>query len=171
MSSFYSGAKRKTIKNAYASGLRRCPCCNIQLVWKDARQGKVSQRNLATIDHIVPKSIGGSHNQENMYIMCRACNEERGTDNFIVFLIASGVSKTLAEDLFNRAVMITIQTKIFAQFTTGGAYSDTREALDKKRRNINSIIQLHREYYGDYLPQFAILQQFVQPQGKPHDNQ
>jgi len=35
-------------------------------------------RNL-TIDHIVPKSRGGLNDEENLQLLCKTCNDEKGT--------------------------------------------------------------------------------------------
>lgn len=34
-------------------------------------------REQVTIDHLRPKSKGGSHNLENLRIACKSCNEKR----------------------------------------------------------------------------------------------
>ena len=31
-----------------------------------------------TVDHIMPISLGGSHEQENLWLACRSCNEFKG---------------------------------------------------------------------------------------------
>ena len=42
-------------------------------------------RNL-TIDHIVPKSIGGTDHIENLWLLCGACNSSKGTKSQVEFL-------------------------------------------------------------------------------------
>ena len=42
-------------------------------------------RNL-TIDHIVPKSIGGTGHIENLWLLCGACNLSKGTNSQVEFL-------------------------------------------------------------------------------------
>jgi 5-methylcytosine-specific restriction endonuclease McrA len=49
------------------SGNPTCHYCNRPL-----RDG------LATLEHIVPKSLGGSNDDANCVIACRRCNNERG---------------------------------------------------------------------------------------------
>jgi 5-methylcytosine-specific restriction endonuclease McrA len=44
-----------------------CDCCGYHL-------------NL-TIDHIVPKSSGGKSNKENLRILCKPCNNLKGSKN------------------------------------------------------------------------------------------
>ena len=52
----------------------KCPSCNKQI------QNK--HRNLLdsymTVDHIVPKSLGGTDNIDNLRPLCRDCNNKRG---------------------------------------------------------------------------------------------
>lgn len=35
----------------------------------------------ATIDHLVPKSAGGSNELPNLVLACRACNQAKGSHN------------------------------------------------------------------------------------------
>ena len=39
---------------------------------------KQGLRNSATIDHVVPQSVGGSHHSENLEIACALCNGIKG---------------------------------------------------------------------------------------------
>jgi 5-methylcytosine-specific restriction endonuclease McrA len=34
------------------------------------------------IDHIVPKALGGSDNEENLWLACRLCNAYQGTQTY-----------------------------------------------------------------------------------------
>jgi 5-methylcytosine-specific restriction endonuclease McrA len=61
--------KKNSLISAFDAGVRRCPICNVQLVWKSNTDSV--QSNLATVDHIVPKSVGGSDTLGNMFVMCR----------------------------------------------------------------------------------------------------
>jgi len=51
-----------------------CPLCGVKMV----NRGKCDLPNFATIDHIVPKSRGGTSNIENLRLICRKCNNKRG---------------------------------------------------------------------------------------------
>lgn len=100
---------------AYDSGVRRCPCCNVQLVWK-ANIDNV-QKNLATVDHIVPKSIGGTMHQDNLFVMCKKCNSNRGDQCFVSYLTKHNYSKFKAEEIYKKAHVATLQGIIYSQFT------------------------------------------------------
>lgn len=53
-----------------------CPECGKKMSIKNPR-GKASYM---TIDHIVPKSLGGTNNIENLRGLCKDCNAKRGND-------------------------------------------------------------------------------------------
>jgi hypothetical protein len=61
----------------------KCSCCGIvpkYIVYKNqALQIIVENNNFLTLDHIIPKSEGGSDCVENMQIMCRFCNGRKGS--------------------------------------------------------------------------------------------
>lgn len=40
---------------------------------------KCGSQNKLTVDHIIPKSQGGSNHLENMQILCATCNREKGS--------------------------------------------------------------------------------------------
>ena len=65
-----SAAKR----SARAAGLEHCPLCHVRLTW-DA--GLLPSSPEA--DHIVPHSRGGSDAPENIQIICRRCNQRKGS--------------------------------------------------------------------------------------------
>lgn len=152
--------KKTTISVAYENGLRRCPCCNVQLTWR-ARRERL-QDNLATVDHIVPRSIGGADTHENMFVMCFKCNRTRGVQCFVDFVTSRGVSKSYAESIYRKAHVASLQCIIYAQFTQ---IIDNRKDIlktNKKRRNsIRSVVRNYTNYFGDYLPEFELLKQMV----------
>jgi len=41
--------------------------------------------DLATLDHVVPRSSGGPLHRDNLVLACSACNNERGTIGAEVF--------------------------------------------------------------------------------------
>lgn len=60
------------VSNAEIADLRRsrktCPNCGCRF----------SSRNPATIEHIIPLSLGGTHTRDNLRLWCRSCNSSRG---------------------------------------------------------------------------------------------
>lgn len=38
----------------------------------------IESREAATIDHVIPTALGGSHNDENLRTACRPCNSTKG---------------------------------------------------------------------------------------------
>lgn len=45
-----------------------------------AHCGKIIKKGTFTIDHFVPKSFLGTLNIENLFPLCRECNEDRGNE-------------------------------------------------------------------------------------------
>ena len=70
----------------WSMGQRRCHCGR-QLVWSGL--GK----NRATIEHIIPKSKGGTLALKNTLIVCRDCNQKRGTKDFTCWTAGSRFPK------------------------------------------------------------------------------
>lgn len=53
-----------------------CPYCGIGMWWPSKDAVRDSSRE-ATLDHIVPRSWGGSHAVENLRLCCKLCNAGR----------------------------------------------------------------------------------------------
>lgn len=88
MSSKRSGrsksARRKVKINLwYDNGQRRCHCCCVQLNWTG------NYKNSATIEHMIPKSRGGTLEAINILIMCYRCNAARGNIDWIEWITTS----------------------------------------------------------------------------------
>lgn len=47
---------------------------------KQVYRGHADRSLLATIEHVVPLALGGSHRKENMAIACYPCNHNRGKE-------------------------------------------------------------------------------------------
>lgn len=155
MASFKQVARTKAFEN----GITRCPCCKVQLMWKPSLP-KI-QKNFATVDHIVPNSIGGSDSVRNMFVMCRSCNEKRGNTCFVNFVTSHGVSKSYAEEIYRDAHVETLQRMIAAQFTQNESSALTKKINKKRRENIKKIVRNYVDYFGDYLPVFELLEKIL----------
>jgi hypothetical protein len=143
--------KKAALNAAYASGLRRCPCCNAQLVWK-ANVGNI-QKNLATVDHMVARSIGGPDTSDNMFVMCRQCNEDRGNQCFVTFVTNCDYSKTEAEALYKKAHIASVRHLISMLM------NQVQDKTERKKfkNKIKMVVQNYRKYFKDYLPEFDLL--------------
>jgi 5-methylcytosine-specific restriction endonuclease McrA len=60
-----------------------CVYCGVRTVRR--RPGLHRAADLATLDHVVPKSQGGPLTAENVVLACRACNNARGTEDAEAF--------------------------------------------------------------------------------------
>jgi 5-methylcytosine-specific restriction endonuclease McrA len=49
--------------------------------------------DLATLDHVVPRSLGGPLHRDNIALACSACNNERGTMDAEAFGVLKAASK------------------------------------------------------------------------------
>jgi 5-methylcytosine-specific restriction endonuclease McrA len=67
----------RLFNDVFARDEGRCVYCGIPA----RRPGRGVKRapDLATLDHVVPKSFGGPLNRDNIVLACSACNNERGT--------------------------------------------------------------------------------------------
>lgn len=61
----------------YNLGQRRCHCCGVQLNWCG------DFKNSATIEHLVPKSQGGTLAIPNVLVVCGDCNKARKNKDYI----------------------------------------------------------------------------------------
>lgn len=143
--------KKSALTVAYKNGLRRCPCCNVQLVWKSNINDV--QKNLATVDHMVAKSFGGADNSDNMFVMCRRCNEARGNACFVTFVVEHGYSKLEAEELYRRAHLASVRHVL------QNLMNQTQNGTERKKykNKIKAIVKNYRKYFDDFLPEFDLL--------------
>ena len=143
--------KKTALVNAYQSGVRRCPCCNVQLVWKSNTERP--QVNLATIDHIVPKSIGGANTVDNLFVMCRKCNCDRGNKCFVEFVTGRGVSKLEAEKLYKNAHLVSVRGILYNMMVQMQTTAHRKMYVGQ----IKQVVRNYRKYFNDYLPEFDLL--------------
>ena len=106
--------RKTTLRIAYEEGIRRCPCCNVQLVWRS--NPTRPQVNLVSIDHIVPVSHGGVNTHDNYFVMCRKCNEKRGNKCFVEFVTDRGFNEKRAKEIYYAALVATIRGSISKAF-------------------------------------------------------
>lgn len=145
--------KTTALRAAYSNGLRRCPCCDVQLVWKSYTPKP--QKNLATVDHMVPVSIGGGNSVDNMFVMCRDCNSRRGNTCFVQYVTTRGYSKAEAEQLYRKAHIASIRNLIYTLVTQG--IDNTKR--NRIRKEFQMIVKNYKKYFKEYLPEFELLPQ------------
>ena len=70
---------RLTLRLAvYARDGWRCLACGCRLRWRKGRGKWIDRRpEAASLDHVVPRTQGGSHAAENLITLCVGCNSER----------------------------------------------------------------------------------------------
>lgn len=54
-----------------------CHYCGKPMRWKNGEKGRPEPRGLATIEHLVPVSEGGSRELDNLVLAHKACNQEQ----------------------------------------------------------------------------------------------
>lgn len=62
-----------------------------------ARCGRLFERNMVDVDHIIPKSKGGPDHPANLQAMCKHCNRSKGNDmsNTVGDLVKHNVKRTI----------------------------------------------------------------------------
>ncbi len=65
--------KRKLRARLFEKQRRRCFYCGIHLALTHDMPGEY-----ATLDHIKPRSLGGSNKQDNFVLACEPCNRTKG---------------------------------------------------------------------------------------------
>ena len=63
-----------------------CFYCKTKLSWRNQ-----NDPSRATIDHVIPKSKGGSDEESNLVICCRGCNGKKGDLTMEEFLEINSV--------------------------------------------------------------------------------
>ena len=62
---------------------RRVPATRAAVMLRDAYTcqycGEASGRAILTVDHVVPRSRGGSHGWDNLVTACKRCNQKKGS--------------------------------------------------------------------------------------------
>ncbi len=70
------GAWRRKLRRQLFAGRRRVRCCFC---------GRELTFRKATLEHVVPRSLGGPNVLQNLRISCARCNNERGVEDFELF--------------------------------------------------------------------------------------
>lgn len=78
-------------------GQRRCHCCGVQMTWDSDNTPRS-----ATVEHLVPASLGGTYHMVNTLVTCRRCNQARANKNWIEFVTENSFPK--AEWLIGRYI-------------------------------------------------------------------
>lgn len=81
-----SGVPGTLRRKVFYEGNFTCDICNIKGYEEKFPRGGYGYYTLIhglylSIDHIIPKSKGGSHKRENLRILCTKCNSKKGTKN------------------------------------------------------------------------------------------
>ena len=66
---------RQFVRVPYA---RRVPLNRRAVFLRDSHECQYCNRSAENIDHVVPKTQGGTHNWENVVASCRRCNTKKG---------------------------------------------------------------------------------------------
>ena len=68
-------ANKKQLRSALFDADRMCPACGREMTMR-GHGGKLPS-NFATLDHIIPRSMGGGDHAENFELMCLRCNHKK----------------------------------------------------------------------------------------------
>lgn len=85
----FSKSKRLTVANKFDW---HCAYCGVEL----------SEETLV-IDHVTPKSSGGTNNIQNLLPACRSCNSIKGTKTVEQFRLYISFKKVVNQPVFNQS--------------------------------------------------------------------
>lgn len=94
--------RRNIRKRLYDGQEGRCHYCKRPMAFNPA---KTLQGNFATLDHIVPQSVGGRNSVQNFVLACRRCNEKKKSFSYADFRWAlrnGGMSVLQERQVFRR---------------------------------------------------------------------
>lgn len=125
--------KREIRKKVWEKCDKKCFYCRVEMVFKGRQNGK-----FMTMEHLIPKSQGGTLAEDNVVAACKACNEARGTmkiKDFVEFMEA----KRMKEKEKERAEMLVALSNLFLapsikEYLTAKGYG---EELSKYEQIIN----------------------------------
>jgi 5-methylcytosine-specific restriction endonuclease McrA len=74
---------KRLFETVYTRDAGRCVYCGTST--QRPRAGIHRAPDRATLDHVIPKALGGRLTPDNLVLACQACNNERGTLDADVF--------------------------------------------------------------------------------------
>ena len=72
--------------------------------------GTIEDGCVLTLDHLVPRSQGGTHNEKNLVTCCRRCNSARGDRDLVAF--AASVAEYLDHGVTAASILAHIENCI-----------------------------------------------------------
>lgn len=99
--------KSEIRKKVWEKSDKKCFYCRVEMVFKGRQNGK-----FMTMEHLIPKSHGGTLTEDNLVAACKACNKARGTmkiKDFIELMEA----KRMKEKEKERAEMLVALSNLF----------------------------------------------------------
>lgn len=68
--------RKKLFEDVFSRDGGRCVYCGVRT--RRLQKGVSRAPDLATLDHVVPRSMGGPLTADNLVLACQACNNARG---------------------------------------------------------------------------------------------
>lgn len=77
--------RRQLLLTTFNQQSGRCYYCKLE-IYKDLYTQGATKKSLATIEHLVPQSLGGCSCAVNLVVVCQQCNSMRGKIPIPIFL-------------------------------------------------------------------------------------
>ena len=149
------------LKENYENGFK-CYYCKCDLKFKDFKPHK----NVPSVDHLIPLSMGGRNEKENITICCARCNIVKGTmksDTYIEFLNKIGINSILHTKIINESYKGKFANKIERvneeknqiveeddiETCFNKRLERTFEEISQSGLTINEFFQCMKEKYGE----------------------
>jgi 5-methylcytosine-specific restriction endonuclease McrA len=81
-----------------------CVYCEIQMKYVDFSEECCNLPNACTIEHIIPKSKGGTNHISNLTLACRKCNTTRSSMDIEDFKLKSRIEKLAKRNKKSRSL-------------------------------------------------------------------
>jgi hypothetical protein len=128
--SFYNRSKIATIS---------CICCGVEPSYVDYSKNHgirlfISDTNYMTLDHNIPRSIGGLTTKENLNVMCYQCNNSKGVlfekiNTTKVYELSDVFSSLIIKYEEYKDILILLKNKFYVEGVKGTL---TREVFENK---------------------------------------